>query len=93
MRVFEGQLVTGSSVGLKHVAPLAGFAWEVEGPGGDMSMLYYEDAVDGVGRAGTQDARDWLLTYNRHDVEATAALRDWLCIGASTCPSVEDLGS
>jgi hypothetical protein len=28
------------------VAPLGGFAWEVEGPGGDVSILYHEAAVD-----------------------------------------------
>ena len=91
-RVFEAQLVTGGPVGLKKTAPLSGFAWEVDDPGGDISMLYYETAVQAADATGAEDARTWLLTYNRNDVEATAALRDWLGTGASACPSIESLG-
>ena len=55
-------------------------------------MLYYEVAVDSSDRAAAQDARDWLLTYNRNEVEATAALRGWLDNAASACLPIAALG-
>lgn len=44
-KVFESQLLTGGPVWLNKVALLSGFSWEVDDSGGDISMLYYEQAV------------------------------------------------
>jgi len=82
--VFRRQMITGHASGLKQVAPLAGFSWEVANPGGDESIVRYDTAV-----AGDDQARDWLIAYNRNDTQATLALREWLDHSASECPPIE----
>jgi len=53
-------------------------------------MLRYEVAVDeGSSDRDHATARECLLTYNRGDVEATLALRDWLEGDARSLPSLE----
>lgn len=92
LRVFDSQLITGESVGLKQVAALCGFRWAVADPGGDMAILKYDAAIDPASPAVAEQARRWLLDYNRCDVEATRALREWLDGTVSACPSIAELG-
>jgi predicted RecB family nuclease len=91
--IFRDQLVTGTTIGLKAVAQLAGFRWRSEDAGGGQAMVRYAEAVgdpDVMIRAG---ARRWLLEYNEDDVRATAALRNWLDVDARLLPSVEPPGN
>ena len=92
LAVFDRQIVTGGPIGLKQVAALCGFEWEVPDPGGANAVVRYDTAVDHSEPAAARAARDWLLDYNRSDVMATKALRDWLDNAASLCPSVAGLG-
>ncbi len=89
LEVFGDQLITGGPIGLKDVAGLAGFRWSVADPGGDLATVRYDEAAGAS--QGALAARQWLLDYNRSDVEATLALRDWLDSAASGCPSVAEL--
>lgn len=77
--VTRDHLLTGFGYSLKEVAPLAGFAWRDEDPGGAQSMLWYARAIDpSTGAAEREALVARLLAYNEDDVRATAAVREWL---------------
>jgi predicted RecB family nuclease len=92
-RVFTGQLITGTPAGLKDLAALYEYTWQADDPGGGQSMIRYDEATSRSGHPAARAARDWLLTYNRGDVEATRALREWLDHEANNCPPIEDVDS
>ncbi len=91
LRVVDSQLLTGGGMGLKKIAPLAGFAWKVEDPGGGISMLYHDTAVYAARAQDREQARQWLLSYNQGDVEATLHIRDWLQHDGESIASITTL--
>src|SRR5262249_40929331 len=93
LRVFATQLLTGSAAGLKRVAPLASFSWDVADPGGGESMIRYDEAVAPGSPLNAGPRRDRLLAYNRNALDAAPGMRERLGRDASGCPAVEDLGS
>jgi predicted RecB family nuclease len=88
--IVRDHLITGlPSMGLKTVAPLAGFAWRGDDAGGDSAMVRYVEATTDPDPLLRSEARRWILDYNQDDVRATAALREWLDHDASLLPSIE----
>jgi predicted RecB family nuclease len=84
----RASLVLGHGLGLKRIAPLAGFTWRDPDAGGLQSMSWHRDAVDHPDPAVRAHNRQRLLWYNEDDVRATLAVRDWLC--TATIPSIDD---
>ena len=69
--------VTG--YGIKKLAPLAGFEWQVSDPGGAESLLKYRESIDEEISPAERDAnREWLRSYNIDDVKSTFAVREYL---------------
>jgi predicted RecB family nuclease len=83
--VHRTTVLTGRGNGLKDVATGIGFAWDVDDPGGDFSMLQHAAAV-----SGDPSAVGWLRSYNRSDVLATDAVRRWLRECFEALPRIED---
>lgn len=79
--VVRRALVGTDSLGLKTVAPLAGFTFSQEGVDGKAAVHLFERALspDPVVAAG---ARRTLERYNQDDCAATRAVRAWLRRGA-----------
>ena len=88
-QVFKESWITGGSYGLKTVAPLAGHNWSVDDPGGGVSMVMHLQAGNGtLPDEAREEATQWLLDYNRGDVEATLRIREWLDQEGSSWPEV-----
>ena len=92
--IVRDQLITGlPSMGLKTVAPLAGFSWRGDEVGGATAMVRYVEATSDADPSLRAAAQQWILEYNDDDVRATAALREWLDRHASLLPSIESAAS
>jgi predicted RecB family nuclease len=63
---------------IKSLAPLAGFEWEVHKAGGANSLLKYKQATTSKSQAERDEAIAWLDSYNRDDVRATFAVRNYM---------------
>lgn len=71
------QFVSTVGMGLKVVAPEAGFAWRDPDAGGEASLGWYRDAQ--AARGEERDlGRARILAYNEDDVRATRAVREWI---------------
>ena len=86
--VVRGSLVVGHGLGLKRIAPLAGFRWRDADAGGLQSMTWHRDAMTHPDPAVQARNRQRLLQYNEDDVRATLAVRNWL--REASIPSIAD---
>lgn len=80
------ELAGPEGLGLKTVAPVAGYQWAEVELGGEGSVAAYR-------RARTSpEERPRLLRYNEDDCRATAAVRQWLSEGAPGIPLLSAQG-
>ncbi|CAB0864906.1 recombinase RecB [Corynebacterium diphtheriae] len=85
----KNNLVGPEGLGLKVVAPAAGFSWEANDVDGEASVNLYREAVGldtHVDAETSANVRATLLSYNGDDCRATAAVRSWLNAGAPGVP-------
>ena len=68
---------TGYSI--KTLAKAANFEWEADDAGGSNSLIKYQNAISNNATSVEQEeARMWLRNYNRDDVLATFAVRNYI---------------
>lgn len=83
-KLVRAQLAGPSGLGLKVVAPEAGFTWDVGDFDGEESVNARR--ISRGSDAAAMHARSQLLRYNEDDCRATAAVRHWLRAGAPGTP-------
>lgn len=83
--IARSQLVGPGGLGLKQLAPVAGFHWAEEDFAGEDSLHAFLIASTGAPEEA-EAARARLLSYNGDDCRATAAVRRWLRRGATSAP-------
>ena len=88
--VAKEYIQTEGPLGLKVLAPYAGFHWRDEAPGGEASMVWYETAI-ASNDAESLASRTRILEYNEDDCHATRYLRDWINADAKQLPSRDEL--
>jgi predicted RecB family nuclease len=81
-------LAANDSLGLKNVAPLAGFAFSQKDVDGRAAIDLFEVAV-GADLDAASAARRTLERYNADDCYSPAAIRRWLRLGAPGVPPLE----
>lgn len=79
-------LVGTEGLGLKVVAPVAGFNWDDDDMDGERSVALRREA-----RLGSAEAREMLVRYNEDDCRATATVRYFLHAGAPGIPRLDAL--
>lgn len=67
------RFVSPSGFSLKSIAPLCGFDWRDDDPGGLQSEIWYEEML-----AGDEPMKQRILEYNEDDVAAQLAIRRWI---------------
>ena len=72
-------------LGLKTVAPVAGFQWP-ENFDGEESVNARREAL-----AGDMKVRQQILDYNSGDVQATRTVRDFMSAGAPSVPALSSI--
>ena len=75
-RWFKANFFSVHGAKLKTVAPIFGFSWRVDDPGGAVSQVYLLVAQTSDDPDAVAAAKAWLLSYNEDDTAATAAIRD-----------------